>query len=77
MSRVVGYWSVVNNWAAHKKQEFKDRKTYDIDKLTNRAGERIARGAMSGMGPGHGLDQRTADDWAQHDPEAWAEVGDR
>ena len=30
MSRVVGYLSPVNNWHLGKKQEFKDRVTYDI-----------------------------------------------
>jgi len=30
MSRVVGYLSDVSNWHAGKKQEFKDRRTYDI-----------------------------------------------
>ena len=29
-SRIVGYLRPVQNWAPHKQQEFKDRKTYEV-----------------------------------------------
>ncbi len=29
-SRIVGYFRPVSNWNEGKKQEFKDRKTYDV-----------------------------------------------
>lgn len=32
-SRVTGYFSPTNLWNIGKKQEFKDRKTYDINNL--------------------------------------------
>jgi ribonucleoside-triphosphate reductase len=31
-SRVVGYFRPVQNWNAGKKEEFSDRKTYDVKK---------------------------------------------
>jgi len=71
-SRIVGYLRPVQNWNKGKQQEWKDRKTYSI----NRTGERIARGA-TGMGSGCGTDQATANEWAANDPQAWAEVEGR
>jgi len=29
-SRIVGYLRPVQNWAAHKQQEFRDRRTYEV-----------------------------------------------
>ena len=34
-SRITGYYRPVNNWNAGKAQEFKDRKTYDVEGLMN------------------------------------------
>ena len=31
-SRVVGYWSEVRNWNVGKRQEFADRKDYEVPK---------------------------------------------
>ena len=35
-SRVVGYFRPVANWNRGKKEEFKDRKTFDVTKIQNR-----------------------------------------
>ena len=35
-SRVVGYFRPVANWNKGKKEEFKDRKTFDLTKTKNR-----------------------------------------
>ena len=55
MSRVVGYYSVVGSWHAGKKQEWKDRVTYDqptpdqLDDLDPALLSRMPRGAGPGQ----------------------------
>ena len=69
-SRVVGYLRPTRGWNVAKKLEFKQRKTYRLDRTEGAT----ARGSNSGMGTGCGMTQGTADEWAANDPAAWAEV---
>ena len=53
-SRPVGFLRPVSWYNQGKAQEFKERKTYSIDKLNTRTEGATARGSSSGMGTGCG-----------------------
>ena len=53
-SRPVGFLRPVSWYNKGKAQEFKERKTYKLSKLTDRTEGATARGSSSGMGTGCG-----------------------